>query len=1088
MSDNNLLLIDSIPKNLLANLESRDVALWVRSLPANPSSLKSLVGFFGLPWRLIISETYDSELFGALEAETSLNDPLTRKRGFVQIIDNDPSRVELPQRCLPIYLLNGRKAASVSSDFESRLRRMTMLDALRRSGTREILVLADGTEPLPPDLSDLWSTGFRTFLTFVSTSSDAEDSLATWLRNTDGFATANLLRTSALQVIDDLLARYRETYPIELNIIRARDRQGILHTIDITEIDEPERPILSQYSLIEERDLTAIMPEELSEDDFVEFFRDPEASWRPYAAGLPWIRDAQFKNNLERLLKRLDDIGSDENYVAYIASESGAGGTTLARLLAWECARDGYPVFLAKSLPFVPEALPVVNFLNRAHGRIASQITQDLSSSDNPQKGRYDTPWIIVFDRLHWEYRDSELTRFRNEMKKSGRPVCLLVVTGTTLGLSFYNTSIFKELGALNHTLTHDDARNLGRHLNKYLRVYGKPRQEWQWDKFYEDHTVRYLEGLSSFWITLSFWIQGQYDISESIQSWMYRSFKDRITDRLIQEAILQIAALSSERLPLPEGLLPSSKGRWPTSQLLEDCRSDLSTLGLTRISTDGERYWALIHDILGRFLINALFYDFAARKELGFEDVQDVEHLRFLLLRGISQNPMLGERIYRSLGEDFSTTVFKIDPNHGRGNFLPLWKDVLHALDSMPHALRDTSRVFRHHTAISRRRIAKLDERIYSVSNEEKIDLLTKAIDDITYTLSFIDYTPGSESDLNLFNSLANAYLDLADAESVQGSPAERIVELRRLASDATRKAYDESPTNSFVIETYVKNLLGSVEDNPDLIIQRCIEALGVLFSALTSNEDTYRKSHLGTLADKALAMLLESKPRRQKTTKPDSAIGVLINAWVLLVEGEDFDVEIDLSELSEENRLRALDALSDPLGQGNMQVIRLTYDLTCITNPHGYKKQLEMVEQLQATDYRLTPQLRLEYAILLFQNGRAVEGDNVFRSLRRLWRESEQFVQVPDRLRWLCTADGEDLKNVHGVTGSDRENRPMMQVKEFGNSLVPFRPEEFDVRAPRPGIPFTCHVSFGHNGPFLRPVTAQPFRASRRNDASTN
>ena len=52
-----------------------------------------------------------------------------------------------------------------------------------------------------------------------------------------------------------------------------------------------------------------------------------------------------------------------------------------------------------------------------------------------------------------------------------------------------------------------------------------KQRESWQWDRFYQEHTVRYLEGIAAFWVTLSFWIQGQYDISESVQEWMYRSF-----------------------------------------------------------------------------------------------------------------------------------------------------------------------------------------------------------------------------------------------------------------------------------------------------------------------------------------------------------------------------------------------------------------------------------------------------------------------------------------------------------------------------------------------------------------------------------
>jgi len=128
-----------------------------------------------------------------------------------------------------------------------------------------------------------------------------------------------------------------------------------------------------------------------------------------------------------------------------------------------------------------------------------------------------------------------------------------------------------------------------------------------------------------------------------------------------------------------------------------------------------------------------------------------------------------------------------------------------------MPKSLRDTSRLFRHHTAVSCRRIAKLDSKLYEVTDDEKIRLLNDAVRDINYALTHIEYSPGSESNLNLLNSLANAYFDLAEAEAARGAKPELIAEIRRLANDATRRAYEENPTNSFVVETYVKNLLQS-------------------------------------------------------------------------------------------------------------------------------------------------------------------------------------------------------------------------------------------------------------------------------------
>ena len=116
MIEKTLIRIDTVSDNLLSNLENRNVALWVRSLPKDPPSRDALVAFLGLPWRLGFFETYDPDMVKALEAAATLSDPMTRKRGLVQIIDSDPSRIELPQRCLPFYLLNGRQVGVTSSD------------------------------------------------------------------------------------------------------------------------------------------------------------------------------------------------------------------------------------------------------------------------------------------------------------------------------------------------------------------------------------------------------------------------------------------------------------------------------------------------------------------------------------------------------------------------------------------------------------------------------------------------------------------------------------------------------------------------------------------------------------------------------------------------------------------------------------------------------------------------------------------------------------------------------------------------------------------------------------------------------------
>ena len=1079
-----LLRYHSVTENLLVDINRREAALWIRSnSPANLPS-EELIRLIALPWRMVILEVSAPGLINNLERYNYAEDHLVRKRGFLQIISGDPNRIQLPNRCLPIYLLNG-KDSGTSESFQTRYLRMAMLEELRRSQVRQVLIVSEDQDPTPPELSELWASGLRSHFTFATETGSEDENLEAKLNEMDGLNAAIHLSSSLTHVVSDVLFRFEKTFPEQKIVVRLRDRNGLLAHIDVTELDDPERPLLEHYDIIQERDLPILSPDQLSEEEFVGFFTTPDYSWSPYAAGLPWERDKQTYQKLARLMAKLNAVGPEENCVAYFTAEPGAGGTTLARTLAWTLAEEGYPVLVAKGFPFAPDAVPVANFVNRVRLQRERQDfppdpaeapigDKEEGAPTNRVSARYEVPWLIVFDRIHWEYRETELKRFRNEMAKHGRPVCLLVVAGPVRDIAFFDTSIFHEIAELNHTLSIDEARQLGRHLNQFLRVYGKPRENWQWDNFYEQHTIRHLDGVAAFWVTLSFWIQGQYDLSESIQEWIYRCFRDRVKEPALRLAILEIAALSAERLPMADGLLPFRVNEWPVSHVLEDHRASLGPIGLTRLSADGQKYWALVHDVLGRFLINAVFYDFAMRKDLGFETASDPDHLRFLLLERISGRTEIAEVSFRDIGDDFATTIFKIDPDHGYGTFANIWREVLQALDAMPRPLQDGSRVFRHHAAVTRRRIAKLDQIFYKVGDDDRVELLNRAISDLLYALQAIEYVPGSEPDVNLYNSLAHAYHDLADVHEKLAAEPSIVQELRQQAKSATRQAYENSPSNSFVIETYVRDLLITARSDDRTAVASCVEVMGILYSAISSNEEAYRRAKLGDLADQALSLLFEHAGSLSDIAEPVDAVDVLTKAWVVIAENVDRTSGTALSELPERNRNRAIEVLSNPVGRGNMQVLRLSYDLVSATRPFAYRQQMELVEQLESTDYRLSPQVRLEYAILLYQTNRPSEGDKTFRGLRSLWRETEYFVQVPNRLRWLREEDGSQVRTVHAVVGSDRDLRAMARVSEFKNLLVPFRGEEFGIGDVRPGLRFTCRVSFGHNGPFLRPTTA--------------
>ena len=75
--------LSEVPESLLSGLAGRTVALWVRNLPEDGPDPNSVAAFVGLPWRMVVMETYLPEVVQSLEevrlAQTSL---IVRRRGF----------------------------------------------------------------------------------------------------------------------------------------------------------------------------------------------------------------------------------------------------------------------------------------------------------------------------------------------------------------------------------------------------------------------------------------------------------------------------------------------------------------------------------------------------------------------------------------------------------------------------------------------------------------------------------------------------------------------------------------------------------------------------------------------------------------------------------------------------------------------------------------------------------------------------------------------------------------------------------------------------------------------------------------------
>lgn len=1062
MDNRGFLIRSATPESLFTDFDTRDVVAWLLPSFVKSAGAEATANLLGLPWGFVLSEVSDETLCAALETPEPLDSPLVRRRGIIHIVDTNPFDVPLPARSLPVFLLNGR-IPSQGTGLTARARRLNMLQELDRRSPKHLVILGGNTFAFPEELAELWADGFRCLITVVAETAKAESTVEVWQENT-GARVIGLIRTPVHPFSIDFVRRYTEARGDRL-ILRLRDIEGTRHRLDITGLDDPEHPVLGRYELLTEDHLMPLLPEDLTAEEVEGFFKDPNVSWRPFAAGMPWERKHGARDVVMRALRRLDHEAIEENQVFYVSAESGAGATTFVRDLAWSVAAEGYPTLLATPTPFAPNGLEIASFMSRC-------LDAAKTAGMGPDVRLYEAPWLIVFDRFQWEGREGELISFSRELGKSGRRVCVVFVTGPYLPLALRTSRIFHELLALTHEVPFSDALELGKHLNRYLRRHGATRTEADWRNFFDQSTMHHRRGSAAFWIVLSFWLQRQFDMRETFQTWLYRQFCEKVTDPTLKEAIIDIAAMSTEHQLMPQTMLPASED-WPIASKLEDLQKELGALGIVRFADDARRYWALIHDLLGRYLLNAMFYDHAARETSRLENAQNPEHMRFLVLKRIASMPALGLNDLREVANFFATSIFKIDPDHGRALFAPFWREVLTALDDMPPTLRSTSRTFLHHSAISRRRVAN-DSDMFPISEDNRAELLERAIKDIEAAM---DIAPeeGDDSDLNLLNSLALAYHDLASVEEHRQAPRSRIEQLLENANHATVRAYRLAPDNSFVIETFARDLLGSARNDPDIAAGNAVEVLGIVYSAMQRDVAEARRPALGRIADAALEVLFDVADQLNDANEPQTESEAIVAALKALCRDVVRFEGMLLSDYPKENRLAAARRLANTLLSVNAQAMRFRYLLACLDHPYDFAMQLELLEVLDGSGIGITPQARLEFAILLHQCDRHHEADRAFRNLRHLWRREEHYVEVPERLKWLRARNAADRQQVHARVSMTGDGRYFANVSNLQKQGVPFRPWEFGQKTLKAGMRLSGFISFGHNGPFLRPLTAR-------------
>jgi hypothetical protein len=842
-----------IPANLVRYIASRDAALWLADTIDRPEDVAIAADLISLPWGLVLCESSSTELLKAVNERNQSSDWAARTRGFLHVVANDAQDLTLPQRALPLYMLNGRAdgvgAEGVKPGRQAALRRrLNHIDKLVRSRPTLLVIVSRGGEQPFDDFVAQWQEGFRSYVWIAVTNDSDQGRVDEWLRSPEAPPSVDYSVLPLSDVVKQLHSAVHAQTGEGRIVVRLRTPAGERRDVDITDCELIEQPILEHYDLVQAKHLQHLQPSDLTTEDVQQFFDRSYHSWKPYAAGMPWPREPGAFIQVRRALERASREGADANRLFYIQSEPGAGGTTFARSIAYAVANEAYPTLLARQAPFRPDATEVESFLHRVWQK-------NLDPSDATPRQR-EPAWFVVFDAGHREGLDQGLRHFLGDITRRGRSVVVLVVVSDDSSGDLQNTRDVKNLGVLRHEMSSDEAQSLGIHLNRFLAPHGKTRTESEWGRFWEENRPHLDVPIASFWIALEFWLRGHLDLGESIQQWLYRQFRKLKCSNDVRLLLLEVAALTVEREPLPEGLMNLDPNeRLPQSVMLEEIRTSAPALALLREGFGTMRCWALAHTTIARYLLESVFRDRQMLHELSLDAAAHPVELRLLLLGRIARRSELAYEPYRPLALDFAVRILKLDRDAGV-EFFRYWREVLRILRSVPSALSNTSRTFNHHLAISERRAAT-NLQDFDAGLDERQELLESAIQHIEHALVIPVRAADDESSLNLFNSLSLAYQNLAELEREQGASDDVIKRLRAKATEAARRAQQEHSTNSYVLETLARNLLQDAELFADGAVENAVEALGYVYQAVQLERSEQRQVQLTKLARKALRLL---------------------------------------------------------------------------------------------------------------------------------------------------------------------------------------------------------------------------------------
>ena len=143
--------------------------------------------------------------------------------------------------------------------------------------------------PLPSELAELGTMAF-VLVTIVTDTPKAPVEVEKW-RSERPFGTAVAYTSIApAKFCRELVEAFLSGQAGDRVILRVRNVRGDIQPLDVTGLDDPEHPLLANYELLQADDLRGLQASDLTAAEIAAFFSDTAASWRPFAAGMPWER------------------------------------------------------------------------------------------------------------------------------------------------------------------------------------------------------------------------------------------------------------------------------------------------------------------------------------------------------------------------------------------------------------------------------------------------------------------------------------------------------------------------------------------------------------------------------------------------------------------------------------------------------------------------------------------------------------------------------------------------------------------------------------------------------------------------------